>query len=158
MKVPRLVSKWMPVIAWMFLIFAGSSDVLSAEHTSRFLVPFLLWLDPHISVATIAAVHVSIRKLGHFTEYAILAAFLWRGLRGTFPAVSSKLLAATAFLTAAGFAASDEFHQSFVPSRTASPRDVMIDCLGALLAVACCVILARSRSRPDPLKGQKVEI
>ena len=146
MKVPRLVSKWMPVIAWMILIFAGSSDALSAEHTSRFIVPFLRWLDPQVSLATIAAIHLTVRKLGHFTEYAILAAFLWRGLRGTFSAVSSSALAMTAFLIAAGFAASDEFHQSFVPTRTASPRDVMIDCLGALFAVALCAIFARSRN------------
>ncbi len=146
MKVPRLVSKWMPVIAWMLLIFAGSSDALSAEHTSRFIVPFLRWFDPQVSIATIAAIHLALRKLGHFTEYAILAAFLWRGLRGTFSAVSSSALAIAAFLIAAGFAASDEFHQSFVPTRTASARDVMIDCLGALFAVALCALLARSKN------------
>jgi VanZ family protein len=146
MKVPFLVSKWMPVIAWMVLIFAGSSDALSAEHTSRFIVPFLLWFDPHISLATVAAVHLTLRKMGHFTEYAILAALLWRGLRGTFPAVSNRLLGLTAFFITAGFAASDEFHQSFVPTRTASPRDVMIDCIGALFAILLCVVLARLRS------------
>ena len=146
MKVPRLVSKWMPVIAWMLLIFAGSSDALSAEHTSRFIVPFLRWLDPQVSLATIAAIHLTVRKLGHFMEYAILAAFLWRGLRGTFSAVRSSALALTAFLIAAGFAASDEFHQSFVPTRTASLRDVMIDCVGALLAVALCALFAGSRN------------
>ena len=113
MKARRIVSYWVPVIAWMLLIFIGSSDVLSAEHTSRFLVPFLRWLDPHISFATIAAVHLVIRKLGHFTEYAILAALLWRGLRGTFVATSLGIIAAGTFLVTAAFAASDEFHQSF---------------------------------------------
>jgi VanZ family protein len=145
MKVPRPVSHWMPILAWMLLIFAGSSDVLSAEHTSRFIVPFLRWLDPQISFAAIAACHVILRKLGHFTEYAILAALLWRGLRGTFTAVGSSLLALATFVIAAGFAASDEFHQSFVPSRTASARDVMIDCLGALCAIALCALFASRR-------------
>jgi VanZ family protein len=146
MKPSRLVSKWMPVIAWMVLIFAGSSDVLSAEHTSRFIVPFLRWFDPQISFATIVAIHLTLRKLGHFTEYAILALLLWRGLRGTFSAVNFSLLAAAAFLVAAAFAASDEFHQSFVPTRTASPRDVMIDCFGALVAITLCALWARSRT------------
>lgn len=145
MKVPRLVSKWMPVIAWMLLIFAGSSDALSAEHTSRFIVPFLRWLDPQISIAAIVAIHAILRKLGHFSEYAILAALLWRGLRGTFTAVTGSLLALATFLIAAGFAASDEFHQSFVPSRTASARDVAIDCLGALCAVALCALFTARR-------------
>ena len=155
MKAVRLVSKWMPVIAWMLLIFAGSSDVLSAEHTSRFIVPFLRWLDPQISFATILAVHMTLRKLGHFTEYAILSALLWRGLRGTFTAASGTLLAVATFLVAAGFAASDEFHQSFVPTRTASPRDVMIDCLGALVAVSLCAIWARSRKAAPSLAPAK---
>src|SRR5437763_499012 len=127
MRAGQLVSKWMPVAAWMVLIFLGSSDALSAEHTSRFLVPFLLWLDPHISFNTIAAIHLVVRKLGHLTEYAILASLLWRGLRGTFVQVSGRSIALLAFLVSAVFAASDEFHQSFVPTRTPAVQDVMID-------------------------------
>jgi VanZ family protein len=155
MKATRLVSKWMPVIAWMLLIFAGSSDVLSAEHTSRFIVPFLRWLDPQMSFETIVAVHIGVRKVGHFAEYAILASLLWRGLRGTFSAASRILLALAAFVAAAGFAASDEFHQSFVPARTASARDVMIDCCGALVAVGLCAIWARSRKVAPSLSPAK---
>lgn len=145
MKVRAIVSKWMPVIAWMLLIFVGSSDVLSADHTSRFIVPFLRWLDPHISFATIAAVHLIIRKLGHFTEYAVLAALLWRGLRGTFVATSLGIIATGTFLIAAAFAASDEFHQSFVISRTASARDVLIDCVGVIFAIMVCAAFAARR-------------
>lgn len=147
MSVPRFVRNWMPVLAWMLLIFVGSSDVLSAEHTSRFLVPFLLWLDPHISAATVVSIHFALRKIGHFTEYAILAALLWRGLSGTFNTAGKTILALSTFVVAAAFAASDEFHQSFVPSRTASVHDVMLDCIGALVAVLFCVMFARARSR-----------
>jgi VanZ family protein len=143
MRARWFVSKWMPVIAWMFLMFVGSTDVLSAEHTSRFLVPFLIWLDPHISAATIVSIHFALRKIGHFTEYAILAALLWRGLSGTFNRAGKTILALSAFVVAAGFAASDEFHQSFVPSRTASVRDVMLDCIGAFVAVLFCWTFAR---------------
>lgn len=127
-------------------MFVGSTDVLSAEHTSRFLVPFLLWLNPHISMARVVSIHFALRKVGHFTEYAVLAALLWRGLRGTFNAAGKTILALSAFLMAAAFAASDEYHQSFVPSRTASVRDVMIDCIGALAAVLLCFIFARARA------------
>jgi VanZ family protein len=136
----------MPAIAWMLLIFAGSSDVLSAEHTSRFLIPFLLWLDPTISYHAIAAIHLALRKMGHLTEYGILAALLWRALRGSFTAVSRQLLSAITFVIAAAFAASDEFHQSFVPSRTAAVQDVFIDCVGALFAITLCVIFSRARA------------
>jgi VanZ family protein len=129
----------------MLLIFAGSSDVLSAEHTSRFIVPFLLWLNPSMSYQTIAAIHMFIRKTGHVTEYAILAALLWRALRGTFGALSRGTIALGTFAVAAAFAASDEFHQSFVPSRTATVHDVFIDCVGAMLAIAFCLLCSRAR-------------
>jgi VanZ family protein len=147
MKARGIVSSWVPVIAWMLLIFIGSSDVLSAEHTSRFLVPFLRWLDPHISFATITAIHLVIRKLGHFTEYAILAALLWRALRGTFLATGLATVAVGTFLVTAAFAASDEFHQSFVVSRTSSAHDVAIDCVGVIFAIVVCSLFAARRER-----------
>jgi VanZ family protein len=143
MKVGRFVSNWVPGLVWMLFMFIGSTDVFSAEHTSRFLVPFLLWLEPQISAATIVSIHFALRKIGHLTEYAILAALLWRGLRGTFNTASKMVLALSTFLAAAAFAASDEYHQSFVPSRTASAHDVMIDCVGAFVTVLLCWILAR---------------
>jgi VanZ family protein len=143
MKLPRLVKYWMPAIVWMALIFIGSTDVLSAEHTSRFLVPFLHWFDPQISWATLNAVQTIIRKLGHLTEYAILAALLWRALRsGTAWKSKTSILFAIVWIACAVFAASDEFHQSFVPSRTSSFHDVMIDIYGALIGLSICVALA----------------
>jgi VanZ family protein len=145
MRVPPLVNYWMPAIAWMILIFVGSTDVLSAEHTSRFLVPFLHWLDPHLSWKAINAIQTVIRKLGHVTEYAILAALLWRAVRGAHWQVKISLLFIAVWIACAIFAATDEFHQSFVPSRTASPRDVMIDICGAFIGLAICWIFARQR-------------
>ena len=127
-------------------MFAGSTDVLSAEHTSRFLVPFLQWLDPRMSIQTIIAIHYTLRKIGHFTEYAILAALLWRGLRGTFTAIGKGTLMGSVCLLCAAFALSDEFHQSFVSTRTASLHDVMIDCIGAFVAVLLCAMFARAGS------------
>ena len=148
MKLPRLVRYWMPAIVWMGLIFLGSTDVLSAEHTSRFLVPFLRWLDPQISFAALRSILFAIRKLGHLTEYAILAALLWRAFcQGTAWSMKMSILFVAVLFACALFAASDEFHQSFVPSRTASPRDVMIDICGALIGLAICWIFgARRRS------------
>ena len=139
----------MPVIAWMVLIFLGSTDVLSAEHTSRFLVPFLRWLNPQISFAALAEIQFAIRKLGHLTEYAILAILLWRALRaGIFWTTKMSILFALTMLGCAIFAASDEFHQAFVPSRTSSPHDVMIDICGAFAGLMICLIFARRKSAP----------
>ncbi|HVF70866.1 MAG TPA: VanZ family protein [Chthoniobacterales bacterium] len=127
---------WLPVVAWLVFIFIGSTDLMSAEHTSRFIGPFLRWFAPDITDATIVSIQLFVRKCAHLTEYAILAALLYRGLRqgrdGFF------LAAAFAFVIAAICASLDEFHQSFVASRTGSPWDVMIDCLGAIIGLTIC--------------------
>jgi VanZ family protein len=136
----------MPAIIWMTIIFVGSTDMLSAEHTSRFLVPFLRWLDPQISLAALAVIQTGIRKLGHLTEYAILAMLLWRALRsGTRWEMRMSILYLVAAVACAIFAASDEFHQSFVPTRTSSPHDVMIDICGALIGLAVCWMFTRRK-------------
>ena len=136
----------------MAVIFLGSTDMLSAAHTSRFLVPFLRWLDPQISLPALNAIQFGIRKLAHLTEYAILAALLWRALRGgtRWQAKMSILLFLT-WIACAIFAASDEFHQSFVPSRTSSPIDVMIDVTGALIGLAICLAFSMRR-KPQPAR------
>ena len=145
---------WLPVLIWLGLIFVGSTDALSAEQTSRFLVPFLRWLDPQISGATIATIQLAVRKLGHITEYAILAMLLWRGLhRGTRLQAKMSILFLLAWLAAAIFAVTDEFHQSFVPSRTASPVDVMIDSCGAIIGLIICLMFA-ARGRSVPLNQE----
>ena len=152
MKLPRFVRYWMPAILWMAIIFLGSTDILSAEHTSRFLVPFLRWLDPQISLAGLAQIQFAVRKLGHLTEYAILAMLLWRALRGGDRwKMKMSILFCIAALACAVFAASDEFHQSFVPSRTASSIDVMIDIGGALIGLLICWGLASRSNRQSQI-------
>lgn len=132
------LKSWLPVLIWMAFMFTASTDLLSAEHTSRFLVPFLRWLKPDISWATIVQVHFLIRKGAHLTEYAILAVLLWRALRFHRVGVRHSLWpqAAIALVVAIVFAATDEYHQAFVPSRGSSPVDVMIDSCGAALGLA----------------------
>ena len=145
----NFLKHWLPVLIWLGVIFLGSTDMLSAEHTSRFLVPFLRWIDPQISFATLNAIQLGIRKLGHLTEYAILAMLLWRALRsGTRWQMKMSISFLAAALASAISAASDEFHQSFVPSRTASPTDVMIDICGALVGLLARSIFA-ARKRPE---------
>jgi VanZ family protein len=139
---------WLPLLTWLGVIFIGSTGVLSAEQTSRFLVPFLRWLDPQISIATILSIHFALRKLGHLIEYAILAALLWRALRGTLTSTRNLAIASVVFVVSALFAASDEFHQSFIPSRTASSKDVMIDICGTLVGLFICWIFGRARRAP----------
>jgi VanZ family protein len=145
--VRSLLKYWLPVVIWLAVMFAESTELLSAEQTSRFLVPFLQWLKPDISTETLAQIHFFVRKLGHVGEYAILAILLWRALRGG-TSLQGKMafLFASVWLVCGIFAAGDEFHQSFVPSRTATWRDVIIDLGGAFIGLAICWLFATRKN------------
>ena len=143
----RFLKYWLPVIAWMTLIFGASTSLGRPENTSRFIVPILLWLDPDMPKETIEKVHFVVRKTAHFVEYSILGLLLWRLVQfdpAWAPSRSRQYL--TALLLAALYAASDEFHQKFVPGREAAVRDVLLDTCGAGFGLAA--VWAARRLRP----------
>jgi VanZ family protein len=125
---------WLPVLAWMAVIYCGSTDLLSSARTTRFLVPLLRWLYPSISAEALNWAHVIIRKTGHVTEYAVLALLFWRTLyhlRSPDRPIRPGRRVWQAWLLATGYAITDEIHQSFYSSRYGSAWDVLIDSLGA---------------------------
>ncbi|HWX37687.1 MAG TPA: VanZ family protein [Candidatus Sulfotelmatobacter sp.] len=126
------VRSWLPVVAWACVISLLSTDAFSTAHTSRFLIPVLHWIFPRASAETLDLMHAVIRKAAHLTEYFILGILLNRALRGD-PGWNPKW-AIWAIVIAACYASLDEFHQSFVPSRTASPWDALLDTVGASAA------------------------
>jgi len=137
----------------MLIIFSASSDAMSSGNTSRFIAPVLRWLDPDISDAAIRQIVYTVRKTAHVTEYAILALLFWRALRGMAVAEAEKprpwrwSQALLALGVATLYAASDEIHQYFVPSREARFGDVMLDATGAALGLLVIWAFGRWRWR-----------
>ena len=142
------LSRYGPLVLWAVLIFVGSTSVLSASHTSVLLRVFL-WIFPQASEATLATIHFLLRKAGHFTEYAILALLAARALRTSYRKLLRQRWFWLSFLLVVVYALGDEFHQSFVPSRTASIYDSMIDMFGSLTALAFLVIRKHGTHRQD---------
>ncbi|MGC8779503.1 MAG: VanZ family protein, partial [Anaerolineae bacterium] len=68
---------------------------------------------------------------GHLSAYGVLAALVWWALRGA----GSKAPASWALLITMLYGATDEFHQSFVPGRTMTVEDLVVDLIGASLAL-----------------------
>lgn len=146
-----VVLRSLPALFWATFIFWGSTDALSAQRTSRFLTPFLRWLVPGIRDESIATLRAVIRKGGHVTEYAVLATLVaWAG-RGTRMDHGGRRLVVGAWLVATAYAATDEWHQSFHPSRQGQVTDVLIDSGGALVGAAMAVgwMRRKSASRRD---------
>ena len=131
----RFLSRYLPLIVWLAFISFASSDDFNASNTSRIIGPLILWLFPNTSPETLAVVHFITRKIAHFTEYAILGFLAARAFRTSpHPAIKQRwfLICATLIVV---YALLDEYHQSFVPSRTPSIYDSMIDIAGGLTAL-----------------------
>ncbi len=135
------------------MLFASSAN-FSASNTSRIIRPLLLWLFPRIAESSIQAVHFYVRKGAHFTEYAILALLSARAfgtsararLRGFWWPASFALVAAVALL--------DEYRQSFLPSRTGTVYDSLLDMAGGASALASVAAWrAWRRRRVSPRGG-----
>ena len=143
---------WTPVAIWMALIFIFSTDGFAASHTASFLKPLLSWLIPGIAAETIQGIHLGLRKLGHWTEYFILANLMAAAWQSHWPTQSGPNRFIGTVILATLYAISDEWHQSFVPSRSASAVDVTIDALGAICGAiwVCC----RDRTRASGDKAQ----
>ena len=141
---------WLPVLVWMAVIFAASSDRMSFEHSSRIIGPLVHRLFPHLSDVAYHGVVVCVRKYVHLAGYAVLALLLWRAWRkpaepGRAPWRWSDAGLVLALVVL--YAATDEIHQTFVPSRVASVRDVLLDATGAALALLCLWAVNRWRRR-----------
>jgi VanZ family protein len=127
------LKRWWPALAWAVVISGFSTGVFTSDNTSRVIVPILHWLLPHASRTRLDHLHHLIRKCAHFTEYFILSLLVLRGVRAGRPGTRfAWALLVVAIVLA--YASLDEYHQSFVPGRTAAVRDVLIDTCGGAAA------------------------
>jgi len=125
---------WLPVILWMGVIFWMSTGTFSAEQTSRVIGPLLHFLFPHLSEQNTFLLHGVIRKFGHISEHFVLGLLFFRAVRGDASPPWRLRWALYAVIFVVVFALSDEFHQSWVASRTSSLVDVSFDSAGGLLS------------------------
>ena len=124
------------------MIFFLSSGQGASTQTSRIIRPLLEFFFPAASFETIAFYHGIIRKLAHFTEYAVLGLLACRA----FAELTRRrhLLIFSALLVLA-IAVIDETNQSFNPERTGSPVDVLIDLSGGLAAIGIAYLVSRRK-------------
>ena len=141
---------WLPALAWAAaLVFIFSTGAFSAEHTGRILRPLLEWLFGAITEARFLVVQFLVRKSAHVIVYAALSALWFRALRGSRSGWRSSW-ALVALLVSVLVAISDEFHQSFSPSRTGTSWDVLLDSFAAFLVQAAIAVTARRAPQPQP--------
>ena len=143
---------WLPSAIWLAVITLESTNLGSADHTGRILYPifhFVFEMDP----AKFAVWHALLRKTGHIVGYFTLSVLLFRSWRATFPRLSTRWCvqwATVALLSTFLVAMLDEWHQSLLPSRTGTFRDVILDSTAGLVAqIALFAILRMQRFRME---------
>lgn len=139
------LSYWGPLALWLAAIFYFSTDAMSAGHTSRFVEPIIRFFLPRASADTVYLLHIAVRKLGHVTEYGLLALLAFRAVRGAGRTGFRPQWAAGAWAVAALYALVDEFHQTFVSSRTGTASDALVDMVGAFAALVLLAWAMRRR-------------
>jgi len=125
---------WVPAVAWMGMVLLASTDPFSARNTGIVLHLVLSWIVRTVDPQTFDQIHFLVRKSAHFTEYAILSALWFRALRVHLTSLWRIRWALLGLVISLSVAIFDEWHQSFVPSRTSSARDVILDFAGAMFA------------------------
>ncbi len=144
-----LVKYRFSIVLWMGFIFWMSTGEFSAANTSKIIEPLLRFFMPTLSNETLQLLHGIIRKCAHVTEYFILGLLVYHSFRNESDNRKIMSRAVVSMLVIVGFALTDEFHQSFVISRTASLVDVSIDAFGGFLSQSACLLWHRRRRASD---------
>lgn len=135
----RWLTAYAPLIIWTIFTLGLGSGAASMGETSRFIRPLLEFLFPAADADTLYLYHAAIRKLAHLFQYGVLGLFALHA----FTYFKRPVVFALSFV--ALIAMIDEFRQSFDPARTATPLDVLLDIVGAMLALGVVFAFRRIR-------------
>lgn len=141
----RRLWRYGPVLAWACFVLFASSSSFSSSNTSRIIRPVLVWLFPDITEAALGRAHLLVRKAAHFTEYALLALLAARAFRTSLREALARRWWLASFALVACVALADEYHQSFVPARTGTVYDSLLDMAGGATALACAALWLGAR-------------
>ena len=147
----HLLKAWIALILWLIVIAMESSANFSAHNTGRILYPLFHFLFG-LGHSSFERWHFFLRKGGHVFGYGLLSILLFRAWRETLPTIGSPewtfRWANISVLGTALVASLDEWHQSYIPSRTGSVQDVILDTcagIGAQIFVFLWIVVRTSR-------------
>ena len=148
-----MILDWVPAALSVLLIVLESTATMSANNTSRFLYPLWVRLFGPMSPEHWAEVHHLIRKTGHFVGYGMVSLTFFYSWRQTLYRMALRhwnlwrRASVAAVLCTLLIAILDEYHQSFLASRTSSPIDVCIDLSGAIAAQLLLLLIIQLLTR-----------
>jgi VanZ family protein len=135
----------LPVVVTACLVAIESTPYFGADRTTGPLRYLWGMFFGSVSERHWHIIHLLIRKCGHFLGFGLVGLTWLRAWRITLPQAPFLRVELLALAGAALVASADEFHQNFLPNRTSSPRDVLLDCCGALATQLLVYFFLRSR-------------
>ncbi|MBW3622360.1 MAG: VanZ family protein [Armatimonadetes bacterium] len=147
---------WLYPVLWTVFLLLLSTELGSVRSTQGTLFRVLGFFWPGVfdlAPAQQEWIQFALRKTAHFTEYAIFGVLLLRAFHGSgAPLRKAGFYTWGAVILLAGL---DEFHQSFVPSRTPNPKDSVIDLAGGTFGISLYFALASFFSRRSGGKARR---
>jgi VanZ family protein len=147
---------WAPVVIAIAVICCESTNTFSSQNTSSWLRPIVERWFGLVKDSTWDSFHHALRKTGHFVGYGTVGfTFLRAWLHTLRRRGSSTLLSwrvesvILAIFSTAIVASADEFHQTFIPSRTGTPVDALLDTSGACALCLLVWLICWSRRVPE---------
>ena len=130
----------------------AESGAMSGKITTwvlNLVVPGFGDFSPEKQEAIRSAVGFVVRKLAHFSEYALLGLSLMLHIRQIQKKTLVRLPWLWSWVIGTLYAATDEFHQGFVAGRGPSVRDVMIDSSGVIAGTLLLlwIVLCRTKKK-----------
>lgn len=113
-----------------------------------------------ISEEYLGDANIPVRKLAHMCEFGLLYFLYWRTLLSLKAVVDAGARNRALWLALAlvfVYAASDEWHQSFVPGRSSQFNDVLVDMLGAVLTALLLLLFGKLTQRKTLMKDPSVQ-
>lgn len=143
----RRICNYLPPILWVILIFVFSTSSFSEKVTISYTERVLGLILPGGHYNHVMLLSYLTRKTAHLVEYAVLAALWLRALLKRDGANYRNAILFTV-LVSLMCAAADEYHQSFLPDRTAKFSDVALDLAAAALSLSISnIVIKKRRSR-----------
>ena len=152
---------WWPALVWICLIAGESTDKLSSDNTSALLYKVISRIFPDVNLHDVLMLNLILRKTGHVIGYGILCLLLLRGWqrtlararatfgRSTVGLVTFGRTATLAWLGTVFIASMDEWHQSYIPSRTGTWHDVVLDSTAGLVFLLIAFFWLRRPRTPE---------
>jgi VanZ family protein len=135
---------WIPVLIGISVIVVESTVWFGADRTTHPLRFIFEALFGRVSDARWDVIHHYIRKSGHFVGYGLLALTWLRAWWMSLPRSHFLPDALLALVGTALVASCDEWHQTYLPNRTGTPWDVLLDCCGAIALELLVYLFVRS--------------